>query len=104
MAFADLVAAADRAAQNHLGGVDVTYTPAAGDPVTVRAILDQASLGLPDLSGPAIFVRLEDLPETPTCDDAIVTIDETQYRIRAVEPEVMSSGLGGIRLWLVEMP
>jgi hypothetical protein len=103
MSFADLVAAADRAAQAHLGGIDVVYQPAAGDPVTVKGIFDDAYV-LTDhgetgteLLGPAVFLRLEDLPIHPEQDDPILTIEGRDYRVRARQDD----GLGGIRLLLV---
>lgn len=100
MGFADLVAAADRAVLGHLGGVDVTYAPSVGSPVTIKGIIDEASFGIPDLAGPAVFIRSEDLPGDPELN-ALVTIAAKTYRVRAVEPEAQASGLGGIRLWLV---
>lgn len=103
MGFADLVAAADRAVLANLGGVEVVYTPVFGSPVTVTGVFDEDTFGGPDLSGPAVFVRLEDLPEDPMTQGATVTISGTVYTIRAVEPYTQAASQGGIRLWLVEV-
>lgn len=96
MAFADLVAAADRAALAQLGGVAVIYQPAVGLPVTVTGIFDDPYT-LTDEGEAAVFLRLEDLPIHPDNDDPVLTIEGRQFHVRLRQPD----GLGGIRLLLV---
>jgi len=104
MSFADLVEAADRAAQGHLGGVEVTYAPAVGAAVLVTGIFDaqyqltkgDAEAGVGTL-GPAVFLRLADLPADPELDDPTLTIGGVDYRmIGAPQPD----GMGGVLLVL----
>jgi hypothetical protein len=88
MGFADLVAAADRAAQRVLGGVPVTYRPKYGIPVPVTGIFDAqyiladtgADAGV-ETVGPAVFLQLADLPADPMLDDPLLTIGGTDYRV-----------------------
>ena len=101
--FADLVAAADRAAQAALGGETVTYAPEVGDPVDVTGIFDElyvlakgsAEAGVETL-GPAVFLRLEDLPTDPDDDEPTLTIRSVDYRVTERRPD----GMGGIVLAL----
>lgn len=101
MSFADLVRGADRAAQTHLGGEVVTYTPDGGPPVPVTGIFDEefvmakgtADAGVEAL-GPVLFVRLEDLPEDPEDGDPTITINGVDYRIVGR----IFAGMGGIGL------
>lgn len=103
MAFADLVADADRAAQLALGGELVTYRTALGVPVPVTGIFDEqyvlakgsAEAGVETL-GPAVFFRLEDLPEHPEDDEPTLTIGGVDYRVIERRPD----GMGGIVLAL----
>lgn len=104
MAFADLVEAADRAALSHLGGVTVTYQPAAGAAVQVTGIFDaqyllakgDAEAGVGTL-GPAVFLRLDDLPADPEDDEPTLTIGGIDYRtVGPPQPD----GLGGVVLVL----
>lgn len=97
MAFGDLILAADRSIQERLGGVDVIYQPALGQPVAVTGIFDESYL-LTDQLEQALFLRLEDLPVHPDDDDPLITIAGRQFKIRLRQPD----GLGGIRLVLVE--
>lgn len=97
MGFADLIAAADRAAQSLLGGVEVIYQPVIGLPVTVEGMFDESYI-MTDLLEMAVFLRLEDLPIHPDDDDPLITIATRQFKIRLRQPD----GLGGIRLVLVE--
>lgn len=104
MAFSDLVALVDRAAQKHLGGVEVTYVPQFGAPVLVTGIfseqfvLAEGGAGMTGVEqvGPAIFFRLDDLPIHPDSDNPLITIGGVGYRIR----ERQVDGMGGIRLLL----
>lgn len=101
--FADLVAEMDRTAQADLGGVSVIYQPESGDPVMVSGIYDamyvlakgDAEAGVETL-GPAVFLRLEDLPVDPEQDDPIITIGGAVYRVTERRPD----DLGGIVLAL----
>lgn len=103
MAFADLVAAADRAAQLALGGELVTYAPQLGAPVQVTGIFDEvyvlakgtAEAGVEAL-GPAVFFRLSDLPIDPEDDEPTLTIRAVDYRVT----ERRTDGMGGIVLAL----
>lgn len=102
MAFADLVAAADVAIREHLGGVTVTYQPEVGDAVAVGGMFDaQYRLIDPVNAGveqtvPAVFLRLADLPADPDDDEPQLTIDGVTYSVRERQPD----GLGGIRFLL----
>ena len=102
MSFADFVAAADRAAQVHLGGVPVVYQPEDGDPVTVQGLFDEQYLLLGggeagvEQAGPAVFLLLEDLATDPEAEDATLTINGRDYHVRERQPD----GVGGIRLLL----
>ena len=104
MAFADLIAATDRAVQAHLGGEPVIYQPAAGASVPVTGIFD-ASFVFVQQSGvqagveavtPAVFLQLADLPTDPKQDDPILTIGGVDYRVWERQP----AGLGSIVLAL----
>ncbi len=103
MAFSDLVALVDRAAQAALGGELLTYTPEAVGPVEVTGIFDEqyvlakgtAEAGVETL-GPAVFLRLEDLPTDPEDDEPTLTIRGAVYRVTERRPD----GMGGIVLAL----
>lgn len=104
MAFADLVTRIDRAAQEHLGGVTVTYAPEVGDPVDVTGIFDENFVliepgeSMVEQRMPAVWLRLEDLPVHPDDDDPELTIGGHTYRVR--ERQTDGSAGGGIRLLL----
>lgn len=101
--FSDLVAGVDRAAQAALGGETITYAPAVGVPVQVTGIFDSqfvlakgdAHAGV-EATGPAIFLRLADLPVDPDVDDPTLTIRGRNYRVI----ERLRDDLGGIVLVL----
>jgi len=101
--FLDLVAAADRAAQDLLGGVTVSYAPEVREAVEVQGMFDEryvlvqasAHAGV-EQTAPAVFLRLEDLPADPDDDEPLITIGAKTYRVR----ERQRDGLGGIRLLL----
>lgn len=103
MAFADLIALADRAAQDHLGGVSVVYAPEVGAPVTVVGIFDEnyfyadpGQAGVETIT-PAVFLRLEDLPTDPGEDNPTITIAGQDYTVR----QRPTDGIGGaVRLLL----
>lgn len=104
MGFADLVAAADRVTRAHLGGVTVTYRPEPelSDPVDVQGIfdanfvfIDQGEAGVEQV-GPAVFLRLEELPVHPDDCNPRITIAGVDYVVRERQPD----SLGGIRLFL----
>lgn len=107
MSFSALVAAADRAAQSALGGETVTYTPTVGAPppaaVQVTGIFDEqyvlakgSAEAAVETLGPAVFLRLEDLPTDPRDDEPTLTIRGVVYRVR----ERPTDGMGGIVLGL----
>jgi hypothetical protein len=103
MTFAELVAGADRAVHATLGGELVTYAPAEGGPVEVTGIFDavyvlasgNAEAGV-ETTGPAVFLRLEDLPVDPEDDEPTLTIRGVAYRVTERRPDSM----GGIVLAL----
>ncbi len=102
MAFADLIAGADRVVQALLDGESIVYQPSLGPPVTVTGVFDENYVLDRDERGdpvaqsvrPAVFVRLSDLPEddppnpldfnnpaaapTPV---PLVTIRDVDYRV-----------------------
>lgn len=98
-----MVADADNATRDHLGGVDVVYQPAVGSPVTVKGLFDDLSV-LTDqgetgteMLGPVVFLRLDELPVHPDSDDPTLTIEGKTFGVRGR----LEDGLGGIRLLLV---
>lgn len=103
MGFVELVAAMDRAAMGHLGAVDVVYQSINGQSPTVKGIFDaqyilakgDAESGV-ESRGPAVFLRLADLPIPPGSDAPILTIGGTNYRVTERAPD----GLGGVLLHL----
>jgi hypothetical protein len=104
MSFADLIEAVDRVAMDVFGEVvPVVYAPSIGTPANVTGIFDEnyvlakgsADSGV-EVSGPAAFFRLEDLPDVPEDDDPMLTIRSIEYRVIERRPD----GLGGIVLVL----
>jgi hypothetical protein len=102
-AFAELVSRIDRAAQAHLGGGPIVYRPAVGELVAVAGIFDAQYVlaqGDPpagvEALGPAVFLRLEDLPGDPEHDEPTLTIGGLDYRVTERRPD----GMGGIVLAL----
>lgn len=102
MTFADQIELADRAVLATLGGVEVSYQPLVGDPVNVQGLFDDRFVlverdndGVESV-GPAVFLRLDDLPTNPDDDDPLLTIGSVVYKVR----ERLVDGLGGIRLLL----
>lgn len=103
MAYADLIAAADRAAQSALGGEPVIYFTGEGDSAEVVGIFDSqfvldkgtSEAGV-ETACPAVFLRLEDLPSVPEDDDPTLTIRGVDYRVIERKPDDM----GGILLVL----
>lgn len=101
--FEGLIAAADRLVIDKLGGSPVIYQPADGDAVEVSGVFDQlyvlaqgnAHAGVETL-GPAVFLRLDDLPVNPDDDDPTLTIGALTYRVI----ERKRDGIGGIVLAL----
>lgn len=101
MGFADTLEVADQAVREVLGS-SVTYSPSVGDPVTVDGVFDavyvRVDVGQPGVSsqGPAVFLRLEDLPSEEVDPLAEITVDGTDYTIHEIQPD----GLGGVLLQL----
>jgi hypothetical protein len=100
--FSELLATVDRAVRKTLGG-SVTYSPTSGSPVTVDGVFDAAyvrvDLGQAGVSssGPAVFLRLSDLPSDPSTDaTATVTVSGVTYTVHEAQPD----GLGGVLLQL----
>lgn len=103
MAYADLVAAADRAAMAALGGVIVTYAPQSGPAVPVTGIFDSvfvlakgSAMAGVGAGAPAVFFRLSDLPVDPEVDEPTLTIGGVAYHVI----ERMPDDMGGIVLAL----
>jgi len=105
MDFGALVATMDRAVQVDLGAIPVVYEPHEGQPVTVQGIFDEryqllqggAHAGV-ESTGPAVWLRLEDLPEDPRQGErGHIVIGSTRYRIR----ERQTDGVGGSVLMLL---
>lgn len=100
MGFADLIARVDAAALQHLGGEDIVYQPAVGDPSTVSGIFDpgyvanQYGFAGPEHYDPFCFFVVADLPTNPDTDEPTITVRGTAYKVR----ERIRDGLGGIRL------
>jgi hypothetical protein len=70
--------------------------------VDVRGIFDAAYVRVEagragvSSSGPAVFLRLEDLPTDPENDEPIMTVAGVNYTVR----EAQKDGQGGIHLLL----
>lgn len=93
----------DRAVQAHLGGT-VQYKPRVGPPVTVPGLfeaafvlVDAGQAGVAS-SGPAVFLRAEDLPAGWEKDGATITANGVSYRVREARPD----GQGAVVLLLHE--
>ncbi len=115
MGFPEVLAAGDKTVLGILGEL-IEYAPLVGSPGNVRAVFDpqfkhQLGLGAARpagemVVGPAVFVRLVDLPldpvmgvpVDPTTDTPVITIRGITYRLR----EVMKDGEGGVLLHLME--
>jgi hypothetical protein len=102
MSFAAHLAAADGAALAHLGGA-VRYQPDGGAPVDVTGIFDAVYVradpgGIAGVtsSGPAVFLRLSDLPVDPASDDPTITVGSVEYVVKKVQKD----GTGGVLLFL----
>lgn len=101
MGFSDLLAQADVAATQHLGGA-VSYTTGLGATVSVQGIFDAAYVlvdaGQAGVSscGPAVFLRLADLPSDAIDDEPTITVDAVEYEVREAKPD----GQGGVLLLL----
>lgn len=88
MAFAELVATVDKAAQDHLGAVTVVYEPYLGSTAEVKGIFDEryelvqpGEAGV-EMVGPAVWLRLADLPGDPRKDKAKLVINGVRYSIK----------------------
>jgi hypothetical protein len=91
MGFSELVERVDRAAQDLLDGVAITYTPLDGTPVSVIGVFDErwrledpGGAGVEQIT-PAVWVRLEDLPVDPDDDDPLITIAGIDYTVHRRE-------------------
>lgn len=115
MSFFDLVEQADRSIMSLLGGEVVTYAPApatlplplpwplGATSVPVTGIFDSVyvlvkgdALSGVEATQPAVFFRLEDLPELPEDDEPTLTIRGVDYRVTQRMPD----DAGGIVLVL----
>lgn len=78
-------------------GDDVTYSPAAGSPVTIQGIFDNAWVDIEGVLSlkPTLRINLADLASAPDKGDE-VTVDEVDYRVT----ESRVDGHGGSTLIL----
>jgi hypothetical protein len=103
MGFAAAIVAADAVVLGHLGSVSVEYQPTSGDPVTVQGIFDEnyvlleAGHGGVQQVGPAVSLRVSELPVAPENDDPVLTIGGRLYRVREHQPD----SLRGMSLFLL---
>lgn len=101
MDFAAHLAQADVAVVNRLGGV-VRYTSSGLSAVEVQGVFDSAYVKVEagqagvSSTGPAVFLRLADLPSDPSDDEPTVEFAGVEYSVR----EAMPDGLGGVVLLL----
>lgn len=100
MGFAALIADTDRATHDHLGSVDVIYTPDGGVATSTTPsgeplkgmfdknflLVDQEGPGV-ETATPILSIRLEDLPTDPENDDPVIQIDGTDYKIQERQPD-----------------
>jgi hypothetical protein len=87
-------------------GGSVTYTSGVGSAVSVRGVFDalyeKVDAGNTGVSsfGPAVFLRLSDLPSHPSDDaSARVTVAGIEYKVREAQPD----GVGGVHLLLQQV-
>lgn len=102
-AFTELVARVDAEVYARLGGEPVIYQPEVGDPVPITGVFDELYVLVkadPDAGvevlGPAVFLRLEDVPADPELDDPTLTIRGRDYQVIERRPD----SVGGIVLAL----
>lgn len=101
MSFGSDVASMDRSVIALLGDDEsVVYVASSGASVTVRGVFhDEHALlmdGNVETTGPAVFLRLPDLPSDPDSDDPTLTIRGRSY----VPHRRQRDSLGGILLYL----
>lgn len=101
--WAQHVASIDRAVMRHVGGT-VMYAAGNGSAIPVPGVfdvsyvkVDAGTAGVGSV-GPAVFLRLSDLPCDPEKDDPTITAEGKAYRVREVQPD----GQGGVLLLLHE--
>lgn len=101
MDFTALLAQADKAVTERLGG-PVRYTSSGFSAVDIPGVFDAAYV-LVDAgqagvssSGPAVFLRLADLPSDPSDDEPTIEFAGVEYSVREARPD----GQGGVVLLL----
>jgi hypothetical protein len=106
MSFRDLLRVTDRVLQASLLADTVRYTASDGAAADVKGMFDMAYVQVSGgeagvaSSGPAVFLRLADLPSNPGEDlEARVLAEGVVYRVREVQPD----GHGGILVLLHEV-
>jgi hypothetical protein len=100
MGFRALLGMVDRAALRSLGDDGIQYQPGTGPAIDVDGIFD-AEYFLVDAgeagvssSGPAVVLRVEDLPSGWEADaDKLIIFNGVQYRPHTIQPD----GMGGVR-------
>lgn len=102
MSWSTLLAQTDKGVLQ-IAGDPVTYTPGVGSAVSVRGVFEaeyvRVDAGVAGVSspGPAVFLRLSDLPSDPSVDaDATVTVSAAVYTAHEVKPD----GQGGVLMLL----
>lgn len=101
MSFDDLVGVVDSVVLETLG-TTIGYASGAGATVQVRGIFDAAYVLVEanhtgvSSSGPAVYLRLSELPSNPSEDDPVITAGGVAYRVREAKPDSM----GGVMLLL----
>jgi len=103
LAFSDRVEEMDRSVLELLGGVTVRFQVPESPPYEVTGIFDEqfmlAKGGAPasvEALGPAVFVRLADLPDDPEDVEPTLTIGDVDYSVTGRIPD----GMGGVVLVL----
>lgn len=101
--FAAAVMEIDKRTRDRLGGIAIIYRPAASEEFPVVGIFDENYIlvtGDPpagvETIGPAIFLRLDELPVDPENDEPILVIGGAEYDVIECKPD----GIGGIVLRL----
>lgn len=87
--------------------MDITYHPAVGAPVPVKAIFSDPFMPVDgdqpsgvEAIAPSVFLKLEDLPIHPDFDEPTLTINGLSYKVIGRVP----AGLGAIVLRLRQLP
>lgn len=82
---------------NKILGDDVTYIPSIGDPISIKAVFDNAWVDIEGVATlkPILRINLSDLSDPPGKGDQ-AEIEEIEYRVMESRPD----GFGGSTLIL----